>query len=116
MIMRPLITWLSKPSDLNQMGLSHAVMSNRWLEENNRPAKAHARMLPGGGQGSYGGFGNDTLWLILQHLNQHNFVKRVHQKEALANMQAGQKVQRLSCDETFFGTEQAGPSFKRPRQ
>jgi hypothetical protein len=58
----------------------------------------------------------DPLWLILQHLTQHNFVKRrVHQKEALAKMQAGQEVQRLRCDETA-GAEQAGPSFKRPRQ
>jgi hypothetical protein len=74
-------------------------------------------MLPGGGQGSHGGFGNDPLWLILQHLTQHNFVKRrVHQKEAIAKMQAGQEVQRLSCDETFVGAEQAGPRFKRPRQ
>jgi hypothetical protein len=94
---------------LHQMGFSHGVMSSRWLEGNNRPAKAHARMLPGGGQGSHGGFGNDPLWLILQHLTQHNFVKRrVHQKEAIAKMQAGQEVQRLSCDETFVGTEQAG--------
>jgi hypothetical protein len=102
---------------LNQMGLSHAVMSSRWLEGNNRPAKAHARMLPGGGQGSQGGFGNDPLWLILQHLTLHNFVKRrVHQKEALSKMQAGQKVQRLRCDETFVSAGQAGPSFKCPRQ
>jgi hypothetical protein len=91
--MRPLISWLSKPfkqaERLHQMGLSHAVMSSRWLEGNNRPAQAHARMLPGDGQGSHGGFGNDPLWLILQHLTQHNFVKRrLHQKEALAKMQA----------------------------
>jgi hypothetical protein len=99
------------------MSLSHGVMSSRWVEGNNRPAKAHARMLPGGGQGSHGGFGNDPLRLIFQHLTQHNYVKlRVHQEEALAKMQAGQEVQRLSCDETYVGTEQAGPSFKRSRQ
>jgi hypothetical protein len=102
---------------LHQMGLSHGVMSSRWLEGNNRPAKAHARMLPGGGQGSHVDFGNDPLRLIFQHLTQHKSVKRrVHQEEALAKMQAGQEVQRLSCDETFVGTEQAGPSFKRSRQ
>jgi hypothetical protein len=80
---------------LHQMGLSHGFMPSRWLEGNNRPAKAHAIMLPGGGQGSHGGFGNDPLRLIFQHLTQHNFVKRrVHKKEALAKMQAGQEVQR----------------------
>jgi hypothetical protein len=66
---------------LHQMGLSHAVLSSRWLESNNRPAKAHTRMLPGGRQ-VYGGFGRYPLWLIFPYLSERNFVKRrVHIKD-----------------------------------
>jgi hypothetical protein len=109
--------FVEQAEGLNPMGLSRAVMSSCWLEGNNRPAKANARMLQGDGEGSHGGYGNDPLRLIFQHLTQHNFVKRrVHQKEALPKMQAQQEALRLRCDETVVSDDQAGPNFKRPRQ
>jgi hypothetical protein len=101
---------------LHQMGLSHAVLSSRWLESNNRPAKAHTRMLPGGRQ-VYGGFGRYPLWLIFPYLSERNFVKRrVHNNDVLAKMRAQQLAQGLRCDATDDIDEQAGPSFQHARQ
>jgi hypothetical protein len=61
---------------LHQVGLSHALVSSRWLESNNRPAKAHAQLLTGGNQVVDGAFGNDALLLISRYLTERNFIKR----------------------------------------
>jgi hypothetical protein len=101
---------------LHQMGLSHALVSSRWLEGNNRPAKAHATLLTGGGQGVVGYFGNDTLLLILRYLTERNFIKhRMLNRDVLVRRQAWEEAKRVCSGEVADSDEQAGTSSKRPK-
>lgn len=88
---------------LHEMGLSHAVVSSRWLENCNSPAKANARMMPGGGKTIDGRFGNDVVWLIFQYLTQTNFAKR------------RLLTKKVHAEVLTDGSNQAGPSPKRTR-
>jgi hypothetical protein len=102
---------------LHLMGLSQALVSSRWLEGNNRPAKVHAKLLTGGGRVVDGAFGNDTLLLISRHLTQQNFIKRrMLNRDTLAGTQAREEAKRVHSGEVVDSDEQAGPSSKRPKR
>jgi hypothetical protein len=101
---------------LHQMGLSHALVSSRWLVGNNRPAKTHAELLTGGGRVVDGAFGNDTLLLILRYPTERNFIKRrILNRDTLTRRQAQEEAKRVRSKEVVDSDEHAGPSSKRPK-
>jgi hypothetical protein len=56
---------MAQTAQLQQMGLSLAVMSSRYLEANNKTVKRRFKTLPSGGVKREHGFGSDPLFLPL---------------------------------------------------
>jgi hypothetical protein len=93
-------------AQLQQMGLSLAEMSSRYLEANNKTIKT----LPSSRFKREDGFGNDPLFLTLSHLFEHNFVKwRVLYKTVMQKRKeaeaAAQQRQKEHADVTLTMTE-----------